>query len=153
MVRAVSVPRRPGPWGDFSLALRAVRMDERDARDPLRDLEERLERARRSREQQSPRASGDDAAGESRSALALAFRIGLELVVAVVVGVAIGWAFDRWLGTRPWGMIVFFFLGIGAGMVNVYRAVTGMGAAVGYRRQGQNRPGPEKKVDWSDDED
>ena len=65
-------------------------------------------------------------------ALALAWRIGLELIVAILVATGLGWAFDRWLGTRPWGMIVMFFLGIAAGMVNVWRAVTGMGMAVGY---------------------
>ncbi len=40
---------------------------------------------------------------------------------------------DKWLGTRPWGMVVFFFLGVAAGMLNVYRAVAGMGGAVGFR--------------------
>ena len=69
------------------------------------------------------------------NALALAWRIGLELVVAILVGTAIGWAIDRWVGTRPWGMIVMFFLGTAAGMVNVWRAVTGAGMAVGYGRQ------------------
>jgi ATP synthase protein I len=127
-------------------------MDERDARNPLRDLEERLERARRTREQQSPRPSGDGDIGGSRSALALAFRIGLELVTAVVIGVALGWAFDSWLGTRPWGMILFFFLGVGAGMTNVYRAVTGLNRAIGLRRTEQPPPGT-AKADWSDDED
>jgi ATP synthase protein I len=64
--------------------------------------------------------------------LALAWRIGVELVVAIVVGTGLGWAFDRWLGTAPWGMIVMFFLGTAAGMLNVWRAVTGQGMAVGY---------------------
>lgn len=129
-------------------------MDERDTQDPLRDLEERLDKAHRGRDRPAvtppPDGSG---AGDSRSALGLAFRIGLELVVAVVVGVAIGWAFDRWLGTRPWGMIVFLFLGIGAGMVNVYRAVTGMGMAVGYRRGKQPPADDRSNTGWSDDED
>jgi hypothetical protein len=31
-------------------------------------------------------------------------------------------------------MIVFFFLGAGAGMLNVYRTVTGIGHAVGYEK-------------------
>lgn len=125
-----------------------------DERDPLRDLGDRLERARRTRERQGPRAADGDVAAD-RSALGLAFRIGLELVAAVVVGVGIGWAFDSWLGTRPWGMILFFFLGVGAGMTNVYRAVTGMGGAVGLGRQGGAKPGPApaKQDDWDEDED
>ena len=44
------------------------------------------------------------------------------------------WAIDRVLGTRPFAMIVLFFLGVAAGMLNVYRAITGQGAAVGFRR-------------------
>jgi len=47
---------------------------------------------------------------------------------------------DRWLGTRPWGMIVMFFLGTAAGMLNVWRALTDQGMAVGYRRQQQSTP-------------
>lgn len=127
-------------------------MDERDTRDPLRDLEQRLDRARRGQEREASGASPEDGPSVSRSALGLALRIGLELVVAVVVATAIGWAFDNWLGTRPWGMIVFFFLGVGAGMVNVWRAVTGMGMAMGYR---QEPPATERRkdADWSDDED
>lgn len=89
--------------------------------------------------------------------MGLGFRIGLELVVAVFVGVAIGWAIDRWLGTRPWGLLVFLFLGIGAGMTNVYRVVKGLGMTVGYKGDGPGAAGPgkgeRKKVDWDEDED
>jgi ATP synthase protein I len=126
-------------------------MDERDTQDPLRDLEQRLDRARHGRKGNAAGSPAQDGPSVSKTALGLALRIGVELVVAVVVGTGIGWAFDSWLGTRPWGMIVFFFLGVGAGMVNVWRAVTGMGMAVGYR----HAPPAEtvKKADWSDDED
>jgi ATP synthase protein I len=109
-------------------------MDERDTPDPLRDLEQRLGRARRERLRGASGAS-PGGSGVSQSALGMALRIGLELVVAIVVATAIGWAGDRWLGTRPWGTILFFFLGVGAGMLNVWRAVTGMGMAMGYQRQ------------------
>jgi len=88
--------------------------------------------------------------------MGLGFRIGLELVVAVFVGVAIGWAIDRWLGTRPWGLLVFLFLGVGAGMTNVYRVVKGLGMAVGYKGEGRGGTEPGKgergKGEW-DDED
>jgi len=56
------------------------------------------------------------------SALARGFRLSTELVVGVAVGAFIGWALDRWLGTSPWGMIVFLLLGFAAGVVNVMRA-------------------------------
>jgi len=127
-------------------------MDERDTQDPLRDLEQRLDRARRGRERNASGASAQGGQSVFGSALGLALRIGVELVVAVVVSTAIGWALDRWLGTAPWLMIGLFFLGVAAGMVNVWRTVTGMGMAVGYRRQ-QPTGEEQKNVNWSDDEE
>jgi len=124
-------------------------MDERDTQEPWRDLEQRLDRARRER-QRSASGISPGGSGVSHSALGLGLRIGLELVVAVVVATAIGWAFDSWLGTRPWGTVALFFLGVAAGMLNVWRAVTGMGMAMGYRHQ----PAAEKKNgDWSDEDE
>ena len=37
-----------------------------------------------------------------------AFRLGTELVAAVVVGTIIGFILDNWFGTKPW-FIIFFF--------------------------------------------
>lgn len=79
------------------------------------------------------------------SALGMAFRIGVELVAALIVGVGIGLLIDYWLGTAPWGLVAFFFLGAGAGVLNVYRAVAGYGLAVGYKEpedEGPGRKGP-----------
>lgn len=56
----------------------------------------------------------------------------MDIIVALVVGVGLGLVLDRWLGTSPWLLIVFFFLGAAAGMLNVYRTATGQGFAVGY---------------------
>ena len=55
------------------------------------------------------------------SALAVGMRVGVELVAAMVVGLAIGWGLDRWLGTKPWMLIVFAFGGGAAGVANVGR--------------------------------
>jgi ATP synthase protein I len=112
-------------------------MDERDETDPLRGLGQRIDKARRAQAGRPPEPAGDSGNAGTGAALALGWRIGLELVGAVAVAVFIGWAIDRWLGTRPWGMIGFFFLGVAAGMVNVYRTVSGLGRAVGL---GQARP-------------
>jgi ATP synthase protein I len=49
-------------------------------------------------------------------------RIGIEMVSAVAVGVGIGWLLDAWLGTKPWLMVVFFFMGAAAGILGAYRA-------------------------------
>ena len=64
--------------------------------------------------------------------MALAGRVTTELVAGVVVGTFIGWAFDNWLGTAPTLMVLFFFLGSAAGMMNVWRALTGRGMAAGF---------------------
>jgi len=47
-------------------------------------------------------------------------------------------------------MIVLFFLGVAAGMLNVYRAVTGVRGPVGYRTSDAGAGVPKGK--W-DDED
>jgi ATP synthase protein I len=49
------------------------------------------------------------------------FRAGVEVFSALVVGVAVGWFLDRWLGTWPWLFLVFFVLGSVAGVMNVFR--------------------------------
>lgn len=86
--------------------------------------------------------------------LAVGFRIGVELVTAVVVSVGLGWALDRWLGTRPWIMLFMFFLGIAVGMLNVYRAVTGTAGAVGYRPPSPGGPGEGSRAgDWDSKDD
>ena len=99
--------------------------------DPLARLGERLDKAR-ARNSAEPSADGGNIAG-SQQALGIGFRIGIEFVVAIGVATALGWAIDRVLGTRPFGMIVLFFLGVAAGMLSVYRAITGQGTAVGFR--------------------
>jgi ATP synthase protein I len=55
------------------------------------------------------------------SAMGLAFRVGLELATGLVVGGGLGWLLDRWWHTSPAMLILFFFLGAAAGMVNVFR--------------------------------
>ena len=56
------------------------------------------------------------------SAMARGFRLSTELVAGVLVGAALGWLLDRWLGISPWGMIVLLLLGFAAGVLNVMRA-------------------------------
>jgi ATP synthase protein I len=62
-----------------------------------------------------------DRAGSS-SALARGLRLSSELVAGVLVGAVIGWSLDHWVGTRPWGLIVFVLLGFVAGVLNVMRS-------------------------------
>ena len=69
-----------------------------------------------------------------------AMRYGTELVAGLIVGVGIGYYLDKWLDTGPWFLVVFFFLGAGAGILNVYRTASGIGLAPGYKEPGI-RPG------------
>jgi ATP synthase protein I len=48
-------------------------------------------------------------------------RAGIEVVAALAVGIGIGLALDRWLGTWPWLFLLFFVAGACAGVLNVYR--------------------------------
>jgi ATP synthase protein I len=58
-----------------------------------------------------------------RKGLALAGRVGVELVAATVVGTGLGYGLDQWLGTGPWLMIVGVFLGAAAGVLGILRVV------------------------------
>ena len=55
-----------------------------------------------------------------------AFKLGTELVAAVAVGTIIGFILDTWFDTKPWLIIIFFFLGAAAGMLNVIKAANRM---------------------------
>ena len=49
--------------------------------------------------------------------------IGLSFVFALVIGFGAGYWLDGVLGTRPWLSFVGFFLGLAAGVLNVYRVM------------------------------
>ena len=55
-----------------------------------------------------------------------AFKLGTELVAAVVVGTIIGFILDNWFGTKPWLILIFFFAGVAAGILNVVRSAKKM---------------------------
>ena len=58
---------------------------------------------------------------EGMRAMATTGVMGLHLVSGPLVGFAIGYGLDAWLGTSPWCKIIFLLVGIGAGFLNVYR--------------------------------
>jgi ATP synthase protein I len=99
-------------------------MSESQPPDPLRRIGDEIDKARSRADGGKPAGGGDVTSG---SALGFGLRAGIELLAGLVVGVALGWLADRYLGTRPWGLLVGFFLGSAAGVVNVFRTVQGMG--------------------------
>ena len=123
--------RRSGRGGRDPIGVALPQMSEGGPPDPLARLGERLDKAR-ARRGAEPVVAPDNAAAMQQG-VGIGLRIGIEFVVAVVVATGLGWAIDRWLGTRPWGTIVLFFLGVAAGMLGVYRAVFGIKTPVGYR--------------------
>jgi ATP synthase protein I len=97
--------------------------------DRLSEFEARLKRLK---DESSQRAGSP--AGGKQSGYGMAFAIAADLVGGVVGGAGLGWLVDRWLGSAPWGLIVFFFLGAAAGMWNVYRTVRGYDMSFGFSR-------------------
>ena len=60
------------------------------------------------------------------SKLGIAFKMSTEMVAAVVVGTIIGFILDNWFGTKPWLILIFFFVGVIAGIVNVFKSAKKM---------------------------
>jgi ATP synthase protein I len=94
--------------------------EERDQTD--RSFDQRLQEAR-NRQGLDPVAPAGKQADQDASSMAVFFRVGVELVSALLVGLAIGWGLDRLLHTRPLFLIVFVLLGGVAGIINVWRLV------------------------------
>ena len=62
----------------------------------------------------------------AQSNLGQAFKMSTELVSAVLVGTIIGFILDNWFDTKPWLIIIFFFIGVAAGIINVIRSAKKM---------------------------
>ena len=56
--------------------------------------------------------------------MGLGLRAAGEFAATIVVGGLIGWQLDVWLGTKPAFLIVFFMLGVAAGVWNVIRVTS-----------------------------
>lgn len=83
----------------------------------LEDIDSRLRRAR-GKEQPS------DGLKTPTSNLGRAFHLAIEMAAGLAVGGAIGWFLDnRVFDTKPWLLVVFLFLGLGAGVRNVMRTI------------------------------
>ena len=63
---------------------------------------------------------------ENSSFMGSAFKLGTELISAVLVGTIIGFILDTWFDTKPWLIILFFVLGSIAGILNVIKVAKKM---------------------------
>ena len=91
------------------------------------DFAARLAAARGRRD--AGRETTSDVAARNTGQLGLGFRIAVDLLAGVTVGVGMGLVLDRWLGTSPWFLLVFLILGFAAGMTNMLRTVRANDAA------------------------
>ena len=63
---------------------------------------------------------------ENSSSIGAAFKLSTELVSAVAIGTIIGFILDKTFGTKPWLILIFFFIGVIAGMINVVKSAKNM---------------------------
>ena len=83
--------------------------------DKLKELKDRIETAKSSI---TPNTKKNKESGAG-----FGFKISTEIIAALVVGVGIGLIVDKYLGTKPFGLIIFFIFGALAGFLNVYRVM------------------------------
>ncbi len=111
-------------------------MVQNDRRPSFEDFDARLRRLRGDPD----RAEAEQREEDRRGGRWAGVQAGIEVVVALAVGVGIGWGLDVWLNTMPLFLVVFFFLGGAAGVLNAYRTLNRIGmAGDGQQRE---RPGP-----------
>ena len=87
----------------------------------LKELSTRLEIAKKNINKNTSVDKGRNAAS-----LGKALKISTELVAAVVVGSTMGFILDNWFGTKPLLTICLFFMGVAAGILNVFKSAKKM---------------------------
>jgi ATP synthase protein I len=103
--------------------------EDRDEEAALRARLDRLSGALKARKPPEPASapSAQPKADGMGSAMSMGLRAGSEFVSAVIVGAGVGWVLDRGLGTNPAFLIVFFMIGVAAGVWNVIRVTSPKG--------------------------
>ena len=85
------------------------------------DLKTRLKIAKSNFKKKNPSQKDNE-----KTSFGKAFQLSAELVSAVLVATIIGFILDNWFDTKPWLIIVFFFIGVAAGIINVIRSAKKM---------------------------
>ena len=85
------------------------------------DLKTRLKIAKSKFKSKNPSEKNNE-----KSSFGKAFQVSTELVSAVLVATIIGFILDNWFDTKPWLIIIFFFIGVAAGIMNVIRSAKNM---------------------------
>ena len=87
----------------------------------LKEISTRLKIAKKNIKNIKKENSSSNAAS-----LGKALKISTELVASVVVGSTIGFLLDNWFDTKPLLIICFFFIGVAAGILNVFKSAKRM---------------------------
>jgi ATP synthase protein I len=90
-------------------------LSDHDPSDRLRSLEEKIAAAKGDKVEKHH-------SEEHYSQAQLAWRMVIELVAGLGIGFGIGYGLDALLGTRPWLMVLFVFLGLAAGVKTMMRS-------------------------------
>jgi ATP synthase protein I len=127
----------------------------RDDKSNGSDFEARLRRARAAAGLPEPDAKAGSGGGDPmpKSMLGMGFRVGVDLLAGLLVGLGVGYMLDRWAGTRPWGLVIFLLLGAAGGMMNVFRTLRGLGFAIGYRAAPGDKPASSSQTGSTGDKD
>ena len=125
----------PDPADDRGSGGRQMSPDDKAAyQGRISELGDRLGKAKAEREA----AARADLDAEMRGrGMAYGMRMAAELVAAVIVGGAIGYGLDRWLGSKPWLFLLFFVLGFAAGVLNVVRSYERLQKEIAARTGGR----------------
>lgn len=104
------------------------------------ELGHRIQQAREKQAREEGRSLTDGQLQSKSGNMGSAMRVATDLVAALFVGGLLGYGIDRWLGTKPWGMVIFLFIGFAAGFMNIYKSQMGIGSKIGFSK-------PEDKKD------
>ena len=77
----------------------------------------------------------DAAQGKTSTGPVSSSNAGYEMVGTIVACVIVGWLMDRYLHTKPWGILGMLTVGFIAGIANVWRALNGYDQSVGLHKQ------------------
>jgi len=68
-----------------------------------------------------PPKRGNSSMAEAMRTIGALSTVGISFVLAIAIGAGLGWYLDKSFGTGPWLFLIFFAIGVAAGILNVYR--------------------------------
>ena len=113
-------------------------MTQRERPTDLSGLQKRIDVAR---ERGAAAERPDPAKRVTSAGYGMAIRLAMEMVAALVVSVGLGLWLDSMLGVAPLFLIILLVMGMAAGVMNVYRAVSGFTYGQLLHKRGEHKSG------------